>query len=151
MFSKKPDARQLVPRGSEQQGATAQSVCFRRLSKRNGELRYRRPLYSKYVMLQPRASKLNATMEGGKKSDKSCPLALSLIHISVYPQRQQKDIFIKTFSKRPSHPIHSKHNDVSAVISLKKDTKNHFQNNVHFAQDHFNFYHLKFGQYYLGV
>lgn len=35
-----------------------QPARFPRSSKRNGELRYGRPLYSKYVMLQPRASEL---------------------------------------------------------------------------------------------
>lgn len=93
VFEKKPDARQLVPRGSEHQGARTQPVCFCRLSKRNGELRYRRPLYSKYVMLQPRASEPNVTMEGGKKSDKSGPSAPSLIHTSVYPHRDSKMTF----------------------------------------------------------
>lgn len=36
--------------------------------KKNGELRYRRSLYSKHVMLQPRASELNVTTERGEKN-----------------------------------------------------------------------------------
>lgn len=105
-FSKKPDARQLVPRGSEQQGATAQPVCFRRLSKRNGELRYRRPLYSKYVMLQPRARKRNVTME--REKWQILPIStFADLRFCLSPQRQQKDIFIKAlvFKKAlTSHP-----------------------------------------------
>lgn len=37
-----------------------QPARFPRSSERNGELRCGRPLYSKYVMLQPRARELNA-------------------------------------------------------------------------------------------